>query len=912
LHVDWREFDVSLLSTFPHLGFRVEGLSLTGAGAFEADTLLSVGRFEAGLGLFSVVRNLRSGGKIEVRSVEIEKPRISLRVLEDGTASWEAVKPAGKPVAEEATEPAAEAREGEAGFGIGIRSYRIEDAAITYDDRQGDVALSLTGFTHEGSGDFSGDSFMMRTSSHADRVSLSYGGIPYLPGVTLDAKVALKAERMSDFLFEENEIRLNALSLSLQGRIRKEERGYALDLTFRSPGTEFSEILSLIPSVYKKDFAQLESAGRLSLSGNVRGLYSGDRLPAFSLALRVDGGRFTHPGSPVPVENVAIDLLVTNPGGTFDNTVVQMKKFHAELGGEPFDATLLLKTPVSDPYVEADLEGRIDLARARQAIPADDAGELRGAVRADVSVKGRMSSLKKKELEKFAAAGTLEVRDFAYTSAERPKPLELGVTRMHLAFSPEYVHLEESGGRLGRSDFAASGTLENFFSFLLEDEPLTGALEVTSRNIDLDELMAAGGGEETPADTAAAPASLGIPGGIDFSLRAAAQRVRYRGLDLEDVKGNLRVKEKTVVLEGLSMKTLGGSITMNGTYDARVDTMPRADIRVGMSHMDIQKAAKAFLTVRTLAPVAEYATGLFSLDAQMKGKFTADMIPAYETLNGEGTIRLSDARLEDFKPLEVIARELNLDFLRTLEIGDLTQRFALADGRFSVSEFQVSANGSRMAISGSHGLDHSLDYLIKMAIPREVLGTQANRFLEGLLSKASAQGIDYEPGDVIRFGVRLGGTFEKPSFSTDLGGQAGTLARDLMEKVKEKVETEKEELLQEAGEKGEEAADAGRAELERKKQEAEKILKEAEARAESIRSEARRSAERVRSEGYARARQVESGRDDPVSRQAAKVTADRIRKESDARAQQILSEADTRARLIMEEARKEANAILGG
>jgi hypothetical protein len=904
--VDWRDADLTLLSTFPHLTFSVDDLSITGRGAFDADTLLTVERFETGFGLLSAVRGLLSGGKIEVRSVEITRPRLFARVLEDGTANWEILKKA-----EEGAEKPGAREEGteEKGFGIGIRNYRIEDAAITYDDRAGDVALHVAGLTHEGTGDFMRDAFMVKTVSHADRLSFIYGGIPYLREVTLDAKVGLEAEVTRDFLVEDSEIRVNALTLSCQGKVRKEEEGYTLDLTFRAPGTEFKEFVSLIPSVYRKDFQTLESAGTLALSGHVKGLYRDDHLPAFSLVLKVENGMFRYPGAPVAVQSVGMDLLVANPGGVLDNTLLNVKKFHAELGGESFDATLLLKNPVTDPYVDAVIKGKVDLARAKQAVPMDSVTELGGTVRAGLSLKGRVSSIERKEYDKFTASGTIEVDDLVYASPDLPQGL--GVSRMRLAFSPESVRLEETSGRFGKSDFAATGVLENFFSFLLKEDALKGELEVTSRNIDLDELTGKRS-EGKPEEAAPAPAALKIPGGIDFTLRARAQNVLFRNLELADVKGLLRVKERVATLEGLSMKTLGGSMTMSGTYDARNEMQPAVDLNVNMTNLDIQKAAKSLLSVRTLAPVAEYASGTFSTDSKVKGTLTENMIPEYETVTGEGTIHLAGAAVKGFKPLQMLGEQLKLDWLKTLELDNITQRFAIENGRFSVEEFEVSAEGTKMRVSGSHGLDRSLDYVIKMAVPRKMLGEGANSLLESLLSKAADRGIDYNPGEMIRFNVMIAGTFEKPHLSTDLSEQAGRVAKDFMGEVKERVDEEKEELVGKLEEKKGEAVGVGQAELERRKREADRVMGEAEAKAETIRSEARRAAERVRKEGYARAEQRESQAKDSVARQAAKTAADRMRRESDTRAQRIITEADQKAESLLDEARKRADEILGG
>src|SRR5690606_11141473 len=94
-----------------------------------------------------------------------------------------------------------------------------------------------------------------------------------------------------------------------------------------------------------------------------------------------------------------------------------------------------------------------------------------------------------------------------------------------------------------------------------------------------------------------------------------------------------------------------------------------------------------------------------------------------------------------------------------------------------VRPFDVGVAGSRMLVSGSNGFDRSLDYTLSLAVPRAVLGADANRLVQDLASRAGRAGVDLAAADSIRFGVRVTGTITDPS--VDLGlGDAVTNLRD--------------------------------------------------------------------------------------------------------------------------------------
>ena len=46
-----------------------------------------------------------------------------------------------------------------------------------------------------------------------------------------------------------------------------------MDLTFRTPGTAFGDILSLVPAIYARDFESVQTSGTMSVSGEVKGEY---------------------------------------------------------------------------------------------------------------------------------------------------------------------------------------------------------------------------------------------------------------------------------------------------------------------------------------------------------------------------------------------------------------------------------------------------------------------------------------------------------------------------------------------------------------------------------------------------------------------------------------------------------------
>src|SRR5665647_1936615 len=114
-----------------------------------------------------------------------------------------------------------------------------------------------------------------------------------------------------------------------------------------------------------KDVEELKASGTFSLDGTVRGTYSAadSTMPDIIAKLIVSDGIISYPDLPEKITAINITGEINADGREADNTTIDVSKFHFVLAGNPFDMTMKLATPVSDPSVSAAAKGRIDLAK---------------------------------------------------------------------------------------------------------------------------------------------------------------------------------------------------------------------------------------------------------------------------------------------------------------------------------------------------------------------------------------------------------------------------------------------------------------------------------------------------------------------------------------------------------------------
>lgn len=881
--VDFGDFDLSLISSFPDFRFKIQNVSVVGVDDFQDDTLAYIGELRTDINLKSVL----SGEQYQVNSIVVDKARILARVLKDGRANWDIAKAGTDSVPTPEADTSAPAK-----FALKLKEFRISEAYIVYDDQQSQMYSKLENFNYTMNGDFTQDVFVMNNLIDIARTTFRMDGVAYLNNVHTRMKADLDMDMLQwKFTFRENELSLNDLSLGFDGYVLMPDTNIDMDLTFAARQTEFKAILSLIPSVYSKEFASVKTAGKLSLDGHARGRYNAAQMPAFGLNLLIADAMFQYPSLPKSVNNIQVDVKVLNPTGDLDATTVDVNKFHIEMAGNPVDIVAHVKTPISDPGINTTIKGLVDLSSVKDFVPLDQGDDLSGVIRADIMASGNMSAIDKKEFDKFKASGAFEIDKMNYKTSTLP--YEVRLNTMKLNFTTQYVELASFDALMGKSDIRASGRIDNLLQYVFKDELIKGTFALNSNFLDLNELMAstdtsAAATATTAADTAAMSV-FPVPANYDFNLDARINKVLYSNLVLDNMIGNIVIRDQKVDMTNLRMNVIGGALTINGYYETTNLKKPTVSMNLKMENFDIQTTFNTFNTVQKLAPVGQYAKGMFTATLEnFKTSLNERMEPDLNMVDANGVFRTNKVSVGGFPPFVKLGEALKIEQLKNMEVDNVNAKYFIKHGRLNLEPFDVKIAGVKTNISGSTGLDQTIDYKYKMEVPRSMFGGAANNVLDGLLAQANAKaGTNISLGEKINVNVLMGGTVTKPTIKTsmkDEGQSAGNTA----------ISTVTTQAFNTA--------------LDKANEEAQKILEDAKLQVDRLKAEAQVLSDKARQEGYANADRLAEEAKNPIAKAAAKKAAEAAKKEVDKQAQKILDEADLKGKKILDDAKVKADA----
>lgn len=750
---DFRTLNISLLRNFPSASVSLEDFWLKGTGPFENDTLIQAGELTAAVNLFS----LFGDGGYDISRIIVKDTRVHAIVLEDGRPNWDVMKPS----------PDAETPEDETAhetFRIKLQKLSVDNLSVVYDDRQGGVFADLSRLEADCSGDFGSDRTVVDLKMETPSLTCRTGGIPLLNKVSLEADMDVDADLAGGkFTLRENMLRLNAIQLNLDGWLAQTKQGMDMDLRLNTNEVGFKELLSLIPAIYAKDFQDLKTDGKVTLNAFARGSMEGNtKVPQFEVNLDVKDAMFRYPSLPAGVEKINISALVRNAGGPLDVTEISVAPFDFVLAGNPFSLNATVKTPVSDPDFHLTARGKLDLGKVKEVYPLDDM-QLNGLVQADLELGGRLSMVEKEQFEQMQAKGSLRLNQMKLVLKDMP-PVD--IQQSVFTFSPRYLQLSETTVNIGKNDLTLDSRFENYLGYALKGSTLKGTLNVSSNHLNLNDFMSAdttAAVAEVPADTAAMGV-IRVPENIDFQMQAAFRELLFDKMTLTDGKGTLLVRNGTVDMRNLSFNTMGGSVTMNGAYAAPQNKQPELNAAFNMRNISFAQAYQDLGLVQQLAPIFAGLKGNFSGNLQIDTPLDATMSPVMSAVQGKGALSTKDLSLSGVKFIDQVADIVKKPSLKEIKVKDLNIDFEIKDGRVTTKPFDLKLGDYNMNLSGSTGLDQTIDYTGKITMPAD-----------GIASKLGT--VD----------MTIGGTFTSPKVGIDMASLARNAAEQALKGLGEKL-----------------------------------------------------------------------------------------------------------------------------
>ncbi len=783
--VTWEGLDLSLFSSFPDASLKITNFSVVNKIPFEGDTLASGKSLKLDMGIMQLFKSK----DLKIDAVKLDNALINIKVDSLGNANYDIALKDETPAVSQDTVS------GE-GFTFDLKNYEISDSRINYLDQENKTYIILTDFQHTGSGDLSEEVSNLNTKTNAF-VSLKYDETEYLTKnrISLDAifKLDLKNQK---YTFLENEAKINDLPLTFDGFVKINEDNNEVDLTFKTPSSDFKNFLAVIPETYLKQISDVQTTGNFTVNGIIKGIVDDTHIPTLDIKVTSDDASFKYPSLPKTVDKITIDAELKNETGLVKDTYLNIPKLTFRIDGEPFRMNGNIKNMTENPLVNLEMQGTLNLANIKQVLPLEMEQDLSGIFKANVIARFDMESVDKEQYQKMDIRGTASLTDFSYDAGFKK---DLQVANASLSLQPGAFILKELNAKTGRTDIKASGNIQNLIPFLMNKHALKGRFTIQSNTFDVNDFMASADNsskdgsskkEGTDPKTQTQEA-IKIPDFLDATLDFSAKTVIYDNLELKNAKGTATIQNEKITISNFTSDIFGGNIALSGNVSTKTE-IPTFSMNLDLSKIDITQSFEKLEMFQYLVPIAKALHGSLNTKFELNGELTNDLSPKLSTLAGTALAQILTAEVDPAQAplLSALGNKVSFLNLDRLSLKNVTTNLTFNNGKIEVKPFHFDVKGIDVAVAGTHGLDKSIDYNLTLDVPAKYLGSEITKLLQKL---------DPKEADAMRVALPIGlkGTFTNPSISLNTEKAVKELTQELMAKEKDKLIDKGTALLEE-------------------------------------------------------------------------------------------------------------------
>ncbi|WP_291959942.1 AsmA-like C-terminal region-containing protein [Maribacter sp.] len=778
--LDFSEANLSLVSSFPNAEVDFKDVVLLNKAPFEGDTLFKAKNLDLTMGIMQLFKS--EGDAIAINDINLDGAFINVVVDKEENANYDIA------LASDTSATVEEETSTTDGFNLDLQSYEITNTRIYYTDNSTGIVFKLDDFQHKGTGDLSLASSELDTHTDA-LISLEMDSVNYLNKNTikLDALIGIDLNE-NKYSFLKNEALINQLPLVFDGFIKLNENSQEIDLTFKTPSSDFKNFLGLIPEVYSKNIENVTTTGDFAVNGNFNGIVDETHIPKFHIDLMSNNASFKYPDLPKAVRNVFFDIQLNNKTGIAEDTYVDVNKASFMIDEDKFNLTSHITELMGNTKVKAHVDGDMNLANISKAYPVPAEYDLRGMLKADISTAFDMQSVEKEQYEKTNTIGDLSLTDFEYNSDELANPVKFKAAR--LTFNPKTVTLNNLNGTTGTTDFDATGTINNLLGFMFNDEKVEGNFNLKSNSFAISDFMVAeaenpssAGKGSTSDEGTVVEEKIKIPSFLDATINADAKKVIYDDIVLSDVKGVLKIKDETATLNNMTAGMFGGKVAFNGDVSTKNET-PTFNMKLDLNQLGIQETFASVDLFQSIAPIAKMLNGKLTSDISLSGNLTDDLMPNLLSLTGElfADLMTEEVNTEEAPVLNSLVSNLNFIDLKQLNLKDLKTSLSFKDGIVVVKPFTLNYKDIAINVDGSHSFDQKLDYKATLQVPAKYLGSD----ITNLIAKIDDPSLNDLTIPVV---ANIGGLYNSPKVSTDMTTGVKQLTTKLIEVEKQKLIT---------------------------------------------------------------------------------------------------------------------------
>lgn len=621
------------------------------------------------------------------------------------------------------------------------------------------------------SGKFNDADYVLKTNGLAFVDLFQVQKVKYLQNkkVKVDLELDVKGKR---FTIVKADTKINSTLLNSNGSFVINDSLVSLDISFEGKNLDISSTLSLLPENFQSKINDYESEGTFYAQGECH--YAVDKPFILNSKFGIKKANITYKSNGAQLSNVNLDGEINiNENRSYLN----LNNVRANLKGNSFAGNVEVIN-FNDPLLKLNVEANTNLEELISFYPIDTLQSLSGNIKLKTNIEALVSDLKANVFSpNIVANGNASLLDVKAKFKGSEK--EINIPSGEVKLSNRNLEVEHLNLVKGNSDITIIGEMPNFLGFMFDSKKhLIVNSTVSSNSIELEDFLFSGNNSSQNSSN-----TVNIPANLDLNIVLNVKKLSFQKFNASSISGTLLLKDKKIAVQNMSCLAMDGNISMNALADASGNDIKISGdcnfAKINIKTMFYQLNNFGQNTINDT-----HLKGFATANINFTGIWNKELTVDLNSINATSNILIEQGELIGFKPLESLAKYIDVSELKHIKFSSLQSAIEIKNKTITLPKTSIKSTAINMELWGKHTFDNQIDYHIQLLIS-ELLAKKprANKNFDEELSL-----VENDPENRRSVFILMTGPIDNPTIKYDRKGAK--------QKIKEDIQQEKQNLKQ--------------------------------------------------------------------------------------------------------------------
>lgn len=742
--VEPQNIDLTIIKSFPKCALEFKNILALESKDFKTqDTLL----FAKRLSLNFDIKDLFNKN-YTIHNIELEDSKVNLKIDKHGNSNYTIWK-------------TSDSIQSTDSLSFALEKIKLTNVFLNYKNNTKKIKISAHLKDFVFSGKFNEANYILETKG------LAYMSIFQIQKVTYVHEKQLKLDAELEvlgslFKIKKADTKINSTLLNSSGSFEVKDSLLALDILFTGKNLDIASTLSLLPENFQTKLNDYESDGEFYASGECH--YKAGK--SFSLHSKFGIKQATINYKP---QNTALSQV--NLEGTIlideHNSALTLNNIRANLNTNTFKGHLELSN-FNDPYIKLNVDANTNLEELNTFYPIDTLQHLTGSILLTAEIEGKLSELQSNAFSpNVRANGQATLKNIKAQFKQSEKEINIPEGEVTLTNR----NLEVSNLKLikGNSDVVIIGDIPNFLEYMFDSRTsLIINSTVTSENIELEDFLF-----KSKEDSK--ESLVFIPPNLELNLVVIVKKLAFQKFKASQLSGKLFLKNQKIVINDMTFLAMDGNVSINAFADASSEK----DINISgdcyLSKINIKELFTELNNFGQTTLQDKHLKGFITANIDFTGLWNKALQVDLNSINANSNLNIEQGELIGFKPLESLAKYIDLKELKHIKFSTLQSNLSIKNKTITLPKTSIKSTAINLDLWGSHTFDNQIDYHIQLLISELLAKKQkANKPFDEELAL-----VENDPDNRRSVFLVMKGSIDNPTITYDKSGAKQKIKEDL-------------------------------------------------------------------------------------------------------------------------------------